>query len=125
MVTSFSSTASKRPPLLESCELTNLGSIPSRWGTCSTQCITFIFYGLLASQVSPSSEATDSVFTFVCAGGEGVVRLWNVTLKESMKGVTTCTCRCGCEGLSKNPTRHSKHVVVSIRPLLLQQKPTL
>ena len=45
-------------------------------------------------QVSPSSEATDSVFMFVCAGGEGVVRLWTVTLNTATKseGVSVREC---------------------------------
>jgi WD40 repeat protein len=50
--------------------------------------------GVNAVQVSPSSEATDSVFMFVCAGGEGVVRLWTVTLNTATKseGVSVREC---------------------------------
>jgi WD40 repeat protein len=36
--------------------------------------------GVNTVQVSPSSEATDSAFSFACAGGDGIIRLWSVTL---------------------------------------------
>ena len=36
-------------------------------------------------QVSPSSEATDSAFSFACAGGDGVVHLWSVALTPTAK----------------------------------------
>jgi WD40 repeat protein len=41
--------------------------------------------GVNTVQVSPKCEATDSAFSFVCAGGDGVIKLWTVTLTPAGK----------------------------------------